>query len=411
MIFALDKDGNRIHISDAIAIEEYYCPVCGASLIQRKGEVRQHHFAHRTDCICTDSWAGQYDMSEWHYGWQEKFPAECREVVCYNSSEKHRADVLIGKTVIEFQHSPLSTTDFARRNNFYRSLGYKVIWLFDCVDAYYHEGRIEQIGGSNEQYKWANPIHTLDEFSPRYDGATVYLQMEDDSEDSYGDTGCISILKLNWVSPDGMRRFCAREWFSETEFLRSCGLTIANSPLTPANIFDRLIQTRDIHNNYCYSTCVQSKSMLVPFENCLPCKFRTDSGCIARFQNLDLSSVSEISKIERDLDGRILRIDAMCGEESISFNFPALRSVAKPLTDLWNEFKPLAVARFKNLRNGYEVQLSRDPNEMADKYGRCYGKLCRPGGDFDKESSQVYDWDKPYWVITWFKRSYQSRRM
>jgi len=409
LFFALDNAGNRVHITDAVAKEEYRCPICGSPLIQKKGDLKRYHFAHESDSFCADSWMGQYDMSEWHYAWQERFPAKNREVVCCHNGEIHRADVLIGNNVIEFQHSSLSPEDFARRNNFYHALGYHVIWLFDCVDAYYHEERIEQIEGSNEKYKWSNPIHTLDAFSPRYDNATVFLQMTDETEDIYGDPGEISILKLNWVSPDGMRRFCAREQFTEDDFLRLCGLEIAEPPLSKSDIFDKLTQTRDTHNNYCYSTCPKRVSMLVPHEDCDTCEFRVPNGCVARFQNLELDETAQIAEILRDLDGRIIKINAVKDGQPIALDFPVMPTVAKTLTDLWNTFTPLAVARFRNLRNGYEVQLTRDPNEMARKYRKCYGKLCRPGGDYDKNSSEVFDWDKPYWVIIWFKRAYRTR--
>ena len=46
MIVALDNDFNRIHIENAVAKQECYCPSCGARLFQRKGQLRRHHFAH-----------------------------------------------------------------------------------------------------------------------------------------------------------------------------------------------------------------------------------------------------------------------------------------------------------------------------------------------------------------------------
>lgn len=49
---------------------------------------------------------------------------------------KHRADVLVDRTVIEFQHSIMPVKAFDDRNNFYFNLGYKVIWLFDLSDLY-----------------------------------------------------------------------------------------------------------------------------------------------------------------------------------------------------------------------------------------------------------------------------------
>ena len=113
MLIAIDKDGNsllsladgkRVHIDDANKTEKYYCPSCKSELILKRGEERIHHFAHRKCDECKDSW--HYDMTDWHYQWQNRFPPECQEVVKNHNGETHRADVLIEefKTVFEFQH-------------------------------------------------------------------------------------------------------------------------------------------------------------------------------------------------------------------------------------------------------------------------------------------------------------------
>lgn len=87
-------------------------------------------------------------MSEWHLSWQENFPEDCREVVVEKDGIKHRADVLINNTVIEFQHSSITSEEIAKRNNFYMSCGYHVIWVFDA------EGYIKNsVSGSIDPYK------------------------------------------------------------------------------------------------------------------------------------------------------------------------------------------------------------------------------------------------------------------
>lgn len=60
MIVALDKDLNRIHIEDAVAKQECYCPYCGERLFQRMGEIRRHHFAHMPGKVCKDTWEAAY---------------------------------------------------------------------------------------------------------------------------------------------------------------------------------------------------------------------------------------------------------------------------------------------------------------------------------------------------------------
>ena len=129
MEFALDRDGKRVHAQDADKREEYTCPVCGAKVIPRQGEVNSWHYAHLTPC--EDDW--EYDMSEWHRSWQEQFPKGNREIVLECDGEKHRADVLAYGYVLEFQHSPISAEEFNRRNAFYTKAGKKVIWIFDLI--------------------------------------------------------------------------------------------------------------------------------------------------------------------------------------------------------------------------------------------------------------------------------------
>ena len=74
MLFASDYNDNRIHIDETHSNQEYYCPYCGAPLITKKGEQRRHHFAHKKDHICSDSWerSGSYDLSPWHNEWQKQ---------------------------------------------------------------------------------------------------------------------------------------------------------------------------------------------------------------------------------------------------------------------------------------------------------------------------------------------------
>lgn len=70
MEYALTADHHRVHAFDAEKGQKYYCPVCGNQVIPRQGEVNSWHFAHVTSCM--DDW--KYDMSEWHRGWQSRFP-------------------------------------------------------------------------------------------------------------------------------------------------------------------------------------------------------------------------------------------------------------------------------------------------------------------------------------------------
>ena len=132
MFIAYDENQKRISIENAYKKETYYCPVCSEKLrikAASSANIRTH-FAHIRKC--TDDYSP--DMSEWHYNWQLMFPEECREIPLEKDGEKHRADILINNTVIEFQHSPIKSDEINRRNEFYTSLGYNMVWVFDAND-------------------------------------------------------------------------------------------------------------------------------------------------------------------------------------------------------------------------------------------------------------------------------------
>ena len=133
MFVAVDENNNKVSIENADKSVKYFCPSCGAPAIIKAANslAVKVHFAHKKGSDC-DSFS--HDMSEWHLGWQRKFPIENREVTMEKDGIKHRADVFINDTVIEFQHSPISADEIAKRNDFYLSLGYRVIWIFDATD-------------------------------------------------------------------------------------------------------------------------------------------------------------------------------------------------------------------------------------------------------------------------------------
>lgn len=130
MFIAKDEKGNLVEVDEAKKSKMYYCPCCGAELVLKQGDIKVHHFSHKSLTDCDDFYE---PMTKWHLDWQRRFPKQCREVVVKNNGETHRADVLLRnlKLVIEFQHSPISDTDVRKRNKFYTEAGYKIIWVFD----------------------------------------------------------------------------------------------------------------------------------------------------------------------------------------------------------------------------------------------------------------------------------------
>ena len=159
MFVALNKDKKRVHISNVLDKETYYCPICGDELRTRQGTTNAHHFAHKNNSNCAEKDGWHYDMSDWHYDWQKQFPVDNQEIVFAKNNKIHRADVFINNTVIEFQHSPITEAEFNDRNNFYKSFGYKVLWIFDAIDK-----EVEYLKDTNNDERllsWKHPIRFL----------------------------------------------------------------------------------------------------------------------------------------------------------------------------------------------------------------------------------------------------------
>lgn len=215
MIIAIDKDFNRIHIQDAVVKREYYCPYCGERLFQKKGDIRRHHFSHMPKSVCKDSWAGTYDLSDWHYAWQNSFPKDNQEVLLALGEIKHRADVLIGRTVTEFQRSDMSAKAFSDRNNFYFNLGYKVIWVFDFRDQY-ETGRL-RCDVDRKTFHWTKPRNTFNLYEIITGQVELFFQLSDEKE-------CKCLVKIANVSTSGFEEFTVAGWYSKTEFEEYLGV-------------------------------------------------------------------------------------------------------------------------------------------------------------------------------------------
>ncbi len=184
-----------VDVEDAISGGDYHCPSCGAQVIVKDGKVNAKHFAHVAG-VCTDNW--HYDMSEWHRRMQKYFPKNSREIVVTDGKRIHRADVLIKKTVIEIQHSPISAEEFAERNEFFHSLGYKIVWIFDVSEPFEQENLYFYSDENPWKMAWKHPMRIFSagpkpsDYNYNY---AVWLYLGDDEKDDY-------ILKVVWSIRD-----------------------------------------------------------------------------------------------------------------------------------------------------------------------------------------------------------------
>ena len=219
MLFAHDYNDRRVHIDETHSNQEYYCPYCGALLVTKKGDIRQHHFAHKSLHYCSDSWVGNhfysYDISPWHNDWQSLFPKENQEVKLALGDTKHRADVMIDKTVIEFQHSIMSPSAFDDRNNFYFNFGNKGIWLFDLTDLL-DEGKLTYSKCEDGiEFNWTNPKRAFNNYDIQSGCIDIFLQLGNDED---------CIVRVMDVSPEWFEKFVTTDFMSKTDFLEYVGL-------------------------------------------------------------------------------------------------------------------------------------------------------------------------------------------
>lgn len=216
MLFALDHNNQRVYIEETKSNQNYYCPYCGEELIVRKGDVRVHHFAHKNrECIDTWQKDGSYNMSLWHNEWQNCFPKINQEIKLSQGNIMHRADVLVNRTVIEFQRSSISINNFNNRNQFYTQLGYRVVWLFDLRDVY-KDNKLSITKKENRLYfKWSNPLKTFNRMSLTNHNIEIYFQLFDEEQ---------SIVRVLEVSNEGFSYFCTSDYMNKNDFLSNVGL-------------------------------------------------------------------------------------------------------------------------------------------------------------------------------------------
>ena len=230
MFIALNANGERISIENATADTQYYCPICKKPLIIRASEslAVKTHFTHKRGTICYDDWS--HDMSEWHLSWQRQFPEQYREVVIDKNGIKHRADVCINNTVIEFQHSPITGEEIAKRNAFYLSCGYQVVWVFDATDKIKNwiEDTIDPIKCREDDLCWKRAKQQFAINIPPQ--VTIYLQYKTTvSDNKYTNQEFDIMLLLTKISPKDFTFYKTLPFYIlPSNFLKQYGIPLNN---------------------------------------------------------------------------------------------------------------------------------------------------------------------------------------
>ena len=421
MYIALNSKKQRIHISESIDGDKYYCPVCNEEVIKRKGTINAHHYAHKNNSQCLEKDGWHYDMSDWHYDWQNQFPVENQEVVFKSDNKIHRADVFINDTVLEFQHSPITEEEFNDRNEFYNNLGYKVIWIFDALEKELHHYRNYRDDDIN--CSWSHPIKFLGNVNYHNPKLDVYLQIGEaiwyrqpdykklkDYKELAIDGNVIKISKLD----DGIKEFSSDDYYSDFELIDKFipfesrkGENYFYKKITNIHRLTDEIYNYDIEDFYgFYGYCPLDNDEFYNHKECHGCGY-LDSNCMRcnyRFRNLKKDRVSEIIDVKYDRDGRVIYVKLKFDNDIKEYNLEKLPTYTKTLLEFAEKKNNVKVARFINIKTGKIIQMTGYGLRMLIKTKKCIGKLCSDNL-IQKASSQefeIYNWDKPIWLLKWF---------
>ena len=412
----------------------------------KKGEVKAHHFSHKSNSVCTDHW--HYDMSDWHLHWQELFPLKTQEIVLTKDGHTHRADVLLEdeKVVYEFQHSAITDDEFKDRNNFYNSLGYKVIWIFDMIEQF-ENGIIS--GLNNNWYEWPRPKNTFKGFIPKNNpDIELFFQTHDSAERNedlknlekliesghpnvtwedkrYYQThknDVVKLLKVIRVSQRGFTKFATDgSTYFEKDMVKSLfdSGKEACRPIHLCELVDHLKEMYSKEHTTYYFGCPRSSTHLcgssnidIPIEKyyeiypCTECHFVSyDSDnhplCSKRFIDLKIPMDTEVEITKRNEDGFISQISFLNQGNKCLIELPTYKNnLGKSLFSLWAD-GDYAVAIFKNLKNGIFIKLTRSPIQQRSNFGQVKGYASWEQYSFKGEWKIISGCEKPEWVCVW----------
>lgn len=241
MFIALNTYGERVSIENATQGDKYYCPVCGEPLTIRATNslAVKTHFAHKRGTICYDDWT--HDMSEWHLSWQKQFPEQYREVVIEKDGIKHRADICINNIVIEFQHSPITGEEVAKRNDFYISCGYQVVWVFDATDKIKNwlDESIDPMQCREDDLCWKRAKQQFAITIPRQ--VTIFLQYKTfTSSEQFPNQEFDIMLLLIKISPKDFVFYKTIPYYIlPNNFLKQYGISLNDDVLSISDIINR----------------------------------------------------------------------------------------------------------------------------------------------------------------------------
>ncbi|NDJ78455.1 MAG: hypothetical protein GYB65_19570, partial [Chloroflexi bacterium] len=102
--WAFDADGEPVHISQAKRGTIHYCPMCDGRLVAKRGEVKQHHFAHEEIRDCPPDVVARLAAQRWLVRALERAIEQQQPVVitwrCLLCQQQHTVDLLSETTQV-----------------------------------------------------------------------------------------------------------------------------------------------------------------------------------------------------------------------------------------------------------------------------------------------------------------------
>lgn len=130
MLLAVDQQQQTVLAELATKGQQYHCPNCREPVILRQGAVKLPHFAHRQHSECSQAFS-EGESREHLLGKRQLYglfhPHGRLEV--YLPNLKQRPDLLLGRTAVEYQCSPLDFQRFLDRTAGYLDNDYQPIWI------------------------------------------------------------------------------------------------------------------------------------------------------------------------------------------------------------------------------------------------------------------------------------------
>ncbi len=406
MRFAVDGNGFRVCIDDASRIETYFCQECGEKLVQRRGEIKIHHFAHYPNTHCRDVW--HYDETDWHAEMESLFPKECQEIVFEKGETKHRADVFIQSrgVVVEFQKNRLNAGEFKERNEFFTSLGHRVIWVFhealnfqsEAIEPYGHEGR--------QSRKWKNPSRAFKGFLPS-ENIEVWFQ-----RDECDDPNQKAFFQIDAAgSAEGFKVIECGHLYSRDELIRY--LLEGKHALDKTLLWEEFNAIRRSDASDSIYGCPLSDEPFVPIEKCVDCPHCVLCGdnyrpyfvrCNYRPMMADLSSLDVVSKINHREDGFLTEIiGGDVNGEVVRITFDPPKSALRTLGNLWKKYRPLQYIYCYNAKTK-EIFSVFNPDWLKANRGSVTGFRANADGRKYGGKVEIEDADEPIWFVVGFLR-------